>query len=57
MPDEIADTFADHYANILRDLHEKSELWKYRKRKKEEDLLYNKFFTDRELKTAIKQQK
>ena len=54
-PDEIADTFADHYANMSRDLYKKSKPGK--KRKKKEELPYNKPFTDRELKAAIKQQK
>ena len=29
-PDEIADTFADHYANISKDLHKKSKPGKIR---------------------------
>ena len=33
-PDKIADTFADHYANISRDLHKKTKPGKNRKRKK-----------------------
>ena len=32
-PDKIADTFAVHYANILRDDHKKSKPEKNRKRK------------------------
>ena len=53
---EIAETFYDHYANISRDPHKKSKPGKNRKRKKEEELPFNKLFTDRELKTTIKQQ-
>ena len=56
LPDVIVDTFADHYANILRDPHKKSKPMKNRKRKKEEELPYNKPFIDKELKAAIKQQ-
>ena len=41
-PDDIA----DHYANILRDSHRKNKPGKNIKRKKEEELLYNKPFTD-----------
>ena len=51
-PEEIA----DNYENILKNPHKKSKPGKNRKRKKEEDLQYNKPFTDRELITAIKQQ-
>ena len=32
-PDKIANTFADHYINILRDSHKKSKLVKNRKKK------------------------
>ena len=39
-PVEIADTFADYYANILRDPHKKSKPEKNKKRKKEEELQY-----------------
>ena len=46
-PDEIADTFADHYANVSKDLHKKSKLGK----KREEELPNNKPFTDREPQT------
>ena len=51
-PDKIAiaDTFADHYANISKGLHKKSK-----NKKREEQLLYNKAFTDRELKAVINQ--
>ena len=44
-PVEIADTFADYYANILRDSHKKGKPGEHKKRKKEKDLLYNKPFT------------
>ena len=54
-PDEITDTFADHNANILRNSHKKSKSGNNRKRKKKEELPYNKPFTDREMKTFIKQ--
>ena len=53
-PDEIVDTFADHYANISKNHHKKSKPREHRKRKKEEDMPYNKSFTDRELKAAVK---
>ena len=33
-PDEIADTFADHYANISKNLHKKSKPWKNRNKKR-----------------------
>ena len=32
-PDEITDTFADHYANISKDLHKRSKLGKIRNKK------------------------
>ena len=32
-PDEIADIFADHYANILKDLHKKSKPGKTERRR------------------------
>ena len=48
--DKIADIFGDHYANISRDPHKKSKPCKQRKRKKEEDIAYNKPFTNREQK-------
>ena len=51
------DEIADHYANILRVPYKKNKPGKHRKRKKEEDLSYNKPFTDRELKQVIKKQK
>ena len=54
---EIADTFADHYANISKDLHKKSKPGKNKNKKGEKELPYNKLFTGRELKAAIKQQK
>ena len=56
-PNEIAKSFVDHYANISRDLHKKSKTRKNRKRKKDDDLQYNKPFSDRELKIAIKQKR
>ena len=46
LPDEIEYTFADHYANILKDLHKKSKPGKNRNKKREEKLPY-KPFTDR----------
>ena len=50
-PDEIADTFVDYYANIsrghIRKANQVQTEWK-----KEEELPYNKPFTDRELKTT-----
>ena len=49
--------FADHYAKISRELHMKSDQRKYIKRKQYDDQPYNKPFTKRELKAAIKQQK
>ena len=55
--DEILDTFAHHYANISKDLHKKNKPGKNRNKKREEELPYNKPFTDRELKAAINQQK
>ena len=55
--DEIADTFAEHYANTSKDLHKKSKPGKNRNKMREEELLYNKPFTDRELKATINQQK
>ena len=33
-PDEIADIFADHYANISKDLHKKRKTGKTEKRKR-----------------------
>ena len=56
-PVEITDTYANHCANISKDPNKKKKSGKHRKRKNEEDLPYNKLFTDKELKTAIKQQK
>ena len=53
-PEEIADTFADHFANIWADLHKKS---KPGKNKEKEELPYSKPYTDRKLKAAIDQQK
>ena len=56
-PDEIADLFTDHYANILRDdPHKISKPGENRMRKKKEELPYNKSFTDKGLKAARKQQ-
>ena len=57
LPDEITDTFADHYAKILIDLHKKGKPGKNRNKKREEELPNKKPFTDRELKAAINQQK
>ena len=42
---EIAGTFAEHYAYILRNPHKKNKPQKDRKRKKEYYLPYNKLFT------------
>ena len=56
-PDENADTFADHFANIWKGPHKKSKPVKNKKMKKEEEVPYNKPFTERGLKAAIKQQK
>ena len=55
--DDIADTFADNYANISKDLYKKSKPGKNRNKKREVVLLYKKTFTDRELKASINQQK
>ena len=49
-PDEIADTFADHYAIITKDLYKKKKPGKNRNKKREVVLPYKKTFTDRELK-------
>ena len=51
-PDEIAHTFANHYANISKHLHNKSKLGKNRNKKREE-LPYNKPFADIELKAVL----
>ena len=56
-PEKIVDTFADYYANISKDLHKKSKQGKNRNKKEEEELPYNKPFTERELKAAINQPK
>ena len=53
---KVAEIFADHYSKISRDPHIKSNPRKYIRRKKQEDQPYNKPFTLRELKSAIKQQ-
>ena len=46
LSDEITDNFADHYANILKGLHKKIKPGKNKNKKKEEELPYNKSFTD-----------
>ena len=56
-PYEIADTFADNYANILKYLQKKSKSGKNRNKNKKDELSCNKPFTDRELKSAINQQR
>ena len=42
-----SDAIADQYANIPRDSYKKCKSWIHRKRKKGENLPYNKLFTDR----------
>ena len=48
---------SDHYANISRDQNKERKTGKHRKRKKEEELSDNEPFTERELKSAMNQQK
>ena len=52
-PNEIGNTFTDYYENISRPTHKKLGLGNTEKK----ELPYNKPFTGRKLKTAIKQQK
>ena len=54
---KTAEIFSNYYTKILSDPHMKINLRKYIRMKKQDDQLYNKPITERELKAALKQLK
>ena len=56
-PKEIAETFVEYYKEISQNTQRKQETKKKKIREKPDNYPYNETFTEKELKTAINQQK